>query len=103
MRHGIQHTGIEMRPITAVQRAKISVIASHFPAPHHTPEERSTADLARLHFDDAAEFCMSETPVFVAGKVTPRAAVMPWMPPVATSHAPGYMFVTNPPNSLGRV
>jgi len=43
-----------------------------------------------------------DVPVFWACGVTPQAALMASRPPFAITHAPGYMFITDVPDSAYR-
>lgn len=100
---------VSMRPIPADRVAEASMITGRFPAVHGAPvhigapEELGITDLARPDFGDAVEVRKGEIPVFWACGVTPQAAVMASRPPFAISHAPGYMFVTDTPDSLWQV
>jgi uncharacterized protein YcsI (UPF0317 family) len=68
-----------------------------------SPEDIGIADITRPDFGDAVEIWPGEVPVFWACGVTPQSAVMASRPAFAISHAPGYMFVTDVPESTYRV
>ena len=67
-----------------------------------SPEELGIADINRPDFGDAVEIRPGEVPVFWACGVTPQSAVMASRPAFAISHAPGYMFITDVPESSYR-
>jgi uncharacterized protein YcsI (UPF0317 family) len=67
-----------------------------------SPEELGIADINRPDFGDAVEIRQGEVPVFWACGVTPQSAVMASRPSFAISHAPGYMFITDVPESAYR-
>jgi uncharacterized protein YcsI (UPF0317 family) len=90
------------RVVTAVQ------VTGRMPqvhgAPVHVgaPEALGIADLAAPDFGDAVVPEAGDVPVFWACGVTPQAALMASRPPFAITHAPGYMFVTDVPDSVYR-
>ena len=59
------------------------------------PEALGIRDLARPDFGDPVDVRPGEVPVFWACGVTPQAAVMESRPPLAITHAPGHMLVTD--------
>lgn len=54
-------------------------------------------DLAHPDFGDAVLPEGDEVPVFWACGVTPQAVLMAVKPPLAITHAPGHMFIADPP------
>jgi len=96
---------VSMRPIPAARVADAATISGRFPAVHGAPvhigapEELGIADLAKPDFGDAVRIEPGEVPVFWACGVTPQAAVMASGVPFAITHAPGYMFITDIPDS----
>jgi uncharacterized protein YcsI (UPF0317 family) len=57
------------------------------------------ADLARPDYGDAVEVTADEVPVFWACGVTPQEAIRAARLPFVITHRPGYMLVTDIPNS----
>jgi uncharacterized protein YcsI (UPF0317 family) len=100
---------VSMRPMPADLVDTAVRVTAEVPkvhgAPVHvgSPEELGIADLARPDFGDAVDIRPGEVPVFWACGVTPQSAVMASRPAFAISHAPGYMFITDVPESAYRV
>lgn len=92
---------VSMRPIPAAQVADAVRVTSRYPAVHGAPVHvgdpaaLGIADLGVPDFGDAVPVAEGEMPVFWACGVTPQAAVMESRPPLAISHAPGYMLITD--------
>ncbi len=92
---------VSMRPLSPANAIKAVEITSRYPmvhgAPVHwgTPEEIGIEDLSRPDFGDAVPLKAGEIPVFWACGVTPQAALMAAKLPLAITHAPGSMFVTD--------
>ena len=63
------------------------------------PEALGIADLMAPDYGDAPVVRDGEIPVFWACGVTPQAAIFASRPPFAVTHAPGYMFITDVPDS----
>ncbi|WP_199257787.1 putative hydro-lyase [Paracoccus binzhouensis] len=100
---------VSMRPIPAGRVAEAAMISGRTPAVHGAPvhigapEALGIADLSRPDFGDAVEIRPGEVPVFWACGVTPQAALMASKPPFAITHAPGYMFITDVPDTHWQV
>ncbi|WP_067996567.1 putative hydro-lyase [Nocardia pseudobrasiliensis] len=98
---------VSMRPIRDDQIDAARRITAELPlahgAPLHAgdPSELGIADLTRPDFGDAIEPEADETPVFWACGVTPQAVIAASAPPLAITHAPGHMFVTDLPDDIG--
>lgn len=96
---------VSMRPIKTAQVDLAREITSHYPlahgAPVHSgdPAALGIADLAHPDWGDSIELEEDEVPVFWACGVTPQAAIMESKPPLAITHAPGYMFITDWPDT----
>jgi uncharacterized protein YcsI (UPF0317 family) len=96
---------VSMRPIKASRVADAATISGRFPAVHGAPvhigapELIGISDLSKPDFGDAVRMEPGEVPVFWACGVTPQAAVMASGVPFAITHAPGYMFITDIPDS----
>ena len=59
------------------------------------PEAIGIADIGKPDFGDAVPIKEGEVPVFWACGVTPQAVVMEAAPPLAITHAPGHMFISD--------
>ncbi|NPD31550.1 putative hydro-lyase [Eggerthellaceae bacterium zg-1084] len=100
---------MSMRPIPQHQVVRAVQISGMIPqvhgAPLHIgdPAAIGVADLARPDFGDAVDVREGEVPVFWACGVTPQAVVMASKPPLAITHAPGCMLVTDTLNSSLKV
>ena len=92
---------VSMRPIPEVQVAETIKICHRFPKAHGAPvqvgapEVIGVRNLEKPDFGDAVEVRRGEVPVFWACGVTPQAVVMEVKPPLAITHKPGHMFVTD--------
>lgn len=92
---------VSMRPLKPADAIRAVQITSRFPdvhgAPVHLglPEQIGIGDLARPDFGDAVPIGADELPVFWACGVTPQSVVMAVKPPVAITHSPGCMFVSD--------
>ncbi|RDK10004.1 putative hydro-lyase [Cupriavidus lacunae] len=100
---------VSMRPIPAHRVADAVSISGRFPSVHGSPVHvgdpaaLGIADIARPDFGDAVRIEPGEIPVFWACGVTPQAAVMASGVPFAVTHAPGYMFITDVPDTTYHV
>lgn len=105
---GIFHgkTVVSMRPMPADQAIRATSITASMPrvhgAPIHIgdPAVIGIADINKPDFGDAVTIKEGEIPVFWCCGVTPQSVVMSAKPPIAISHAPGHMFITDVKNSL---
>ena len=92
---------VSMRPLRPADAIRAVQITSRYPdvhgAPVHLglPEQIGIGDLSRPDFGDAVPIGDDEIPVFWACGVTPQAALMAAGPPLAITHSPGCMFVTD--------
>ncbi len=97
---------VSMRPMPADQVIKAVSITSSMPrvhgAPIHigSPEEIGISDVMKPDFGDSVTVRAGEIPVFWCCGVTPQSAVMTAKPPIAITHSPGHMFITDVKNSL---
>ena len=100
---------VSMRPIPAGRVAEAAMISGRTPAVHGAPvhigapEGLGISDLSKPDFGDAVDIHPGEVPVFWACGVTPQAALMASRPPFAITHAPGYMFITDIPETNWQV
>lgn len=95
---------VSMRPLRAADAIRAIQITSRFPAVHGAPVHLGdpaligVADLARPDYGDPVPVLADELPVFWACGVTPQAALENAKVPLAITHAPGCMLVTDLPN-----
>ncbi len=99
---------VSMRPIPAAQVVTAVQVTGRMPqvhgAPVHVgdPQGLGITDLSAPDYGDPVHAHDGDIPVFWACGVTPQAALMASRPPFAITHAPGYMFVTDIPDSAYR-
>lgn len=92
---------VSMRPMKPGDAIRAVQVTSRYPAVHGAPvhlalpEQIGIADLAKPDFGDPVPIERDEIPVFWACGVTPQAALMAAKPPLAITHSPGCMFVTD--------
>jgi len=92
---------VSMRPLRPAQAVKATQVCSRFPRAHGAPVHFGdpaaigVRDVARPDYGDPVEFRPGEVPVFWACGVTPQAALTQARPPLAITHKPGHMFVTD--------
>jgi uncharacterized protein YcsI (UPF0317 family) len=92
---------VSMRPMTPVQAVAATRICARFPRAHGAPVHFGDpaligiANLAKPDFGDPVDVRTGEVPVFWACGVTPQAALMKARLPLAITHKPGHMFLTN--------
>jgi uncharacterized protein YcsI (UPF0317 family) len=90
-----------MRPLRPEDAERAVRITARYPAVHGAPvhlgdpAQIGIHDLAHPDFGDAVEVLPGEVPVFWACGVTPQAALVQAAPPLAITHAPGSMLVTD--------
>ncbi len=105
---GIFHgkTVVSMRPMPVNQAIRAISITSSMPrvhgAPIHIgdPAAIGIKDITKPDFGEAVTIREGEIPVFWCCGVTPQPVVMSAAPPIAISHAPGHMFITDVKNAL---
>ena len=96
---------VTMRPIPAPLVGTAVRVTSRYPAVHGAPvhigdpSALGIVDLSHPHFGDPVTIADDDVPVFWACGVTAQAAVMASRPPFAISHSPGFMFVTDVPDT----
>ena len=104
---GIFHgkTVVSMRPMPADQAIKAISITASMPRVHGAPihiGDPSVIGIKDIHnpdFGESVTINEGEIPVFWCCGVTPQSVVMSAKPPIAISHAPGHMFITDVKNS----
>jgi uncharacterized protein YcsI (UPF0317 family) len=94
---------VSMRPYRPEQIEAVAGLTGRYPGAHGGPvhwgddyaETLGIESLARPDFGDAVVIRDGEVPVFWACGVTPQTALMEAKLPLAITHAPGFMFVTD--------
>ena len=92
---------VSMRPLTRADAERAAAITAEFPGAHGPPVHIGDAsgigirDLNRPEYGDPVPIEEDEVPVFWACGVTPQAALLEAAPPVAITHQPGHMFLTD--------
>lgn len=95
---------VSMRPFTPSQADVAGRVTAMFPHFHGAPiqigcpQRLGIGDLSAPDFGDPVEVRDDEEPVFWACGVTPQCALVEARLPLAITHAPGHMFVTDRTN-----
>ncbi len=96
---------VSMRPFAAADAIRAIQICTRFPSVHGAPVHLGDPgligidNLARPDYGDAVTIGDHEMPVFWACGVTPQVALENARPPLAITHSPGCMLVTDLRNS----
>lgn len=96
---------VSMRPIPHELIPRAILITGEMPRVHGAPvqigcpEAIGIHDLAHPDFGDMVTIKDGEVPVFWPCGVTPQNVVMESKPPLAITHAPGHMFITDLKNT----
>jgi len=96
---------VSMRPMTAVQADLAAAVTARYPhahgAPIHVgdPHAIGIDDIEHPHYGDAVTIKSDEIPVFWACGVTPMETIVHARLPLAITHEPGHMFVTDLPET----
>ena len=96
---------VSMRPFAAPDAIRAIQICTRFPAVHGAPvhlgdpQQIGIEDLAQPDYGDAVPMDAGELPLFWACGVTPQVALEAARPPLAITHSPGCMLVTDLRNS----
>ncbi len=96
---------VSMRPFRAADAIRAIQICTRFPAVHGAPVHLGDPgqigidDLGRPDYGDPVTVHPGELPVFWACGVTPQVALAAARPPLAITHSPGCMLVTDLLNS----
>jgi len=94
---------VSMRPFKPADAIRAVQVSAAFPGSHGPPvhlgdpAQIGIADLSRPDYGDAVPLRAGEIPVFWACGVTPQAALQQARPPLAITHRPGCMFLTDLP------
>jgi uncharacterized protein YcsI (UPF0317 family) len=92
---------VSMRPMKPADAIRAVEITSKYPDVHGSPihlgfpEQLGISDLSRPDYGDAVPIHDDELPVFWACGVTPQAVLQAAKLPLAITHSPGCMFVTD--------
>jgi uncharacterized protein YcsI (UPF0317 family) len=92
---------VSMRPLTPEQTLTATRICARFPRAHGIPIHFGQPgaigirDIDRPDYGDAVEVRPGEVPAFWACGVTPQAVILQAKLPLAITHAPGHMFLTD--------
>lgn len=96
---------VSMRPMKPADAIRAIQITTRMPfvhgAPIHLgdPAAIGIKDIDAPDFGERSEIHEGEIPVFWACGVTPQSIAMTVKPDLMITHAPGYMFITDIPNS----
>lgn len=96
---------VSMRPIPAHQVEEAVAITGKYPDVHGAPVHINDPAAIGIHtiekpdYGEFVEIATNEIPVFWACGVTPQNVVRQAKLPLAVSHAPGFMFVSDLKNS----
>ena len=96
---------VSMRPFRAADAIRAIQICTRFPAVHGAPVHLGDpgaigiSDLGRPDYGDPVSVRADELPLFWACGVTPQVALEAARPPLAITHSPGCMLVTDLRNS----
>ncbi len=96
---------VSMRPFAAADAIRAIQICTRFPSVHGAPVHLGDPgligieDLSRPDYGDAVTIEAGELPMFWACGVTPQVALEAARPPLAITHSPGHMLVTDLRNS----
>lgn len=96
---------VSMRPMRAADAIRAVQICTRFPSVHGAPVHLGDpaligiTDINRPDYGDPVTIAAGELPVFWACGVTPQVALEQAKPPLAITHSPGCMLVTDLRNS----
>lgn len=92
---------VSMRPFQALDAIRAVEVTSRMPQVHGSPvhigdpSRIGIADVMRPDYGDSVPVEADELPVFWACGVTPQLAIAHARPPIAITHSPGCMLVTD--------
>jgi uncharacterized protein YcsI (UPF0317 family) len=95
---------VSMRPIPPGLVATAVQVTARYPATHGAPVHIGApaalgiTDLSKPDFGAPVASRDDDVPVFWACGVTPQLALASARPPIAITHAPGHMFITDTPD-----
>lgn len=96
---------VSMRPMTPSDAIRAIQVCSRFPSVHGAPvhfgdpAHIGISDINRPDFGDPVTIRRGEVPVFWACGVTPQVALEQAKLPIALTHSPGHMLVTDKRNA----
>lgn len=96
---------VSMRPMSTSDTIRTIQVCTRFPAVHGAPihfgdpEALGISNIAQPDFGDAVTIKPGEMPVFWACGVTPQVALEHAALPLAFTHSPGHMLVTDKRNA----
>jgi uncharacterized protein YcsI (UPF0317 family) len=96
---------VSMRPFMAADAIRAIQVCTRFPAVHGAPihlgdpGQIGISDLAQPDYGDPVDLLPGEIPLFWACGVTPQVALAAARLPLAITHSPGCMLVTDLRNS----
>ncbi|MCC1491508.1 putative hydro-lyase [Cognatishimia sp. F0-27] len=97
------HMVVSMRAVPEADVARVAEISARYPlahgAPVHSgdPQAIGIRDISQPEWGDPAPVPSGHVPVFWACGVTPQSAVMRAKLPLAITHAPGHMLISDVP------
>ncbi|MEC7490822.1 MAG: putative hydro-lyase [Pseudomonadota bacterium] len=100
---------VSMRPYTPDDAARAAEVTSKYPMAHGGPIQvgdpgaLGIRDIHNPEYGEPVTIKEGEVPVFWACGVTPQEALRKAKLPIAITHAPGYMFVSDLVSDEGRV
>ncbi|MCG9555153.1 putative hydro-lyase [Vibrio sp. Isolate31] len=92
---------VSMRPFVASDAIRAIQVTSRLPKAHGAPVHIGDPaligidDLSQPDFGDAVDVHQHELPIFWACGVTPQVAIANAKPPIAITHVPGKMLITD--------
>lgn len=92
---------VSMRPLKPADAIAAVQITSKYPTVHGAPihlglpDKIGITDISQPDYGEAVEVRDDELPVFWACGVTPQSVIMAAKPPLAITHSPGCMFLTD--------
>lgn len=92
---------VSMRPMSPANAIRAVQITSEMPQVHGAPVHFGDpsligiSDLTKPDYGESVPVREGEVPVFWACGVTPQVALMEAKPPIAITHSPGYMLITD--------
>ncbi len=92
---------VSMRPLTPAQAVTATRICARFGRAHGPPVHFGDPatigirEMAKPDYGEPVDIRAGEVPVFWACGVTPQAVLMEAKPPLAITHEPGHMFLTD--------
>lgn len=95
---------VSMRPMKPADAIRAIEITAKMPQVHGSPVHFGDpaaigiSDISRPDYGDAVPVGDGEVPVFWACGVTPQVALANAKPPIAITHSPGYMLITDIPD-----